>query len=407
MKKLLNIVEDSFTNEFKSLTRHTELSENYFIQRRDILKKVGNLKTFIDKGEKFIYPLYIGQSNLFLQDIPTPPLEVQKEVRNNKGVILFLYLNEGNFYKDRDIKLVEDWCKSCSFTKDNVYFFTSNLLINNIKSKHISFVGLNYFESHIWHIPSITRDFPNRVENYRSTELTKYQNKVKVKTPHTFLSLNRQPRDNRIFLATLLKSCRSTSAKTLLSLGNEKLRPQSFDLSRLPFNLDVIKDIRDLKNISEYVSHTFNELKKGLYVDIKNLQKINTHSQFEELFNTSSISIITETETDNRTIFFSEKTFRPITAFHPFFLIGSKNSLKHLRSLGYKTFSKWWDESYDNYDNVYDRIYYAFKEIQRLSYMNQGAILEIIKDMEPTLIHNFNNFFDNPRFGNEFKTVYK
>jgi len=259
----------------------------------------------------------------------------------------------------------------------------------------------------MWHIPSITRDFPNRVENYRSTKLNEYKNRHRVETPYTFLSLNRQPRDNRIFLAALLKSCKSTSDKTLISLGNEKLRPESFNLNRLPLNADTIKDVKDLKRISEYVNSDFNELKKGLYIDTKNLQKINTHSQFEELFNSSFISIITETETDNRTIFFSEKTFRTITAFHPFFIIGSKHSLKTLKNLGYKTFSKWWDESYDNYDNIYDRIYHAFKEIQKLSYKNQEEILRMVKDMEHTLVHNFNNFFDDSRFSSEFKIINK
>jgi hypothetical protein len=41
---------------------------------------------------------------------------------------------------------------------------------------------------------------------------------------------------------------------------------------------------------------------------------------------------------------------------HPFIVLGSPHSLKTLKSYGFKTFDKWWDESYDNDTDDWSRL---------------------------------------------------
>ncbi len=53
-----------------------------------------------------------------------------------------------------------------------------------------------------------------------------------------------------------------------------------------------------------------------------------------------------------KSIFLSEKTFKPIACSHPFQILGAKGSLKELRKLGYLTFENLFDESYDELDNI-------------------------------------------------------
>ena len=48
------------------------------------------------------------------------------------------------------------------------------------------------------------------------------------------------------------------------------------------------------------------------------------------------------------TTFVSEKTFKAIGLRSPFIIFGNRGSLKVLKELGYKTFSDFWDESYDD-----------------------------------------------------------
>ena len=50
-------------------------------------------------------------------------------------------------------------------------------------------------------------------------------------------------------------------------------------------------------------------------------------------------------------VFLTEKTFKPIILKMGFLIAGCKGSLKKLRNLGFKTFSDYWDESYDTLDS--------------------------------------------------------
>jgi len=63
----------------------------------------------------------------------------------------------------------------------------------------------------------------------------------------------------------------------------------------------------------------------------------------------SWISVVSEASFADAdgTCFISEKTFKPIACSHPFIIWGNKNSLHHLRELGYKTFHPYIDETYD------------------------------------------------------------
>ena len=60
------------------------------------------------------------------------------------------------------------------------------------------------------------------------------------------------------------------------------------------------------------------------------------------------LNIVTETLFNSESIFISEKTYKPIYLCQPFIIFGNPHTLKKLKQLGYKTFDKWIDESYDN-----------------------------------------------------------
>jgi hypothetical protein len=61
----------------------------------------------------------------------------------------------------------------------------------------------------------------------------------------------------------------------------------------------------------------------------------------------SLVNIITETYFFSNIIHITEKTFKPIAFMQPFVMVGSYGSLQHIKEMGFKTFSEFWDESYD------------------------------------------------------------
>ena len=94
--------------------------------------------------------------------------------------------------------------------------------------------------------------------------------------------------------------------------------------------------------------------------------------------NQSAIQIVAETIFDER-IHLTEKTLRPLACGQPFILVAGPNSLQYLKSYGFKTFSPWIDESYDNEldpDKRLNMVVREMKRIENLSDMEQKTLIE-------------------------------
>lgn len=108
-------------------------------------------------------------------------------------------------------------------------------------------------------------------------------------------------------------------------------------------------------------------------------------------------SILVESEIELRALFISEKTAKCFIYEIPFVVYSSQYFLKTLKKLGFKTFSKWWDESYDlepDLDTRIDKIMNVLNEI------NSKPIEElkiIYNDMKEILTFNkqhYKNIFE-------------
>lgn len=108
------------------------------------------------------------------------------------------------------------------------------------------------------------------------------------------------------------------------------------------------------------------------------------------LFATSFVNVIVETylETPGNPVF-TEKTFKTIYHQRPFFLLGSPNSLRELRGLGFRTFDRWFDESYDWGNDPTQRALQISAQIQKLCEMPIQDIQGMLLDMRPTIEHNY------------------
>lgn len=104
--------------------------------------------------------------------------------------------------------------------------------------------------------------------------------------------------------------------------------------------------------------------------------------------------IVTETQffNDNpyygETIFITEKVDKAIRFGQPFIIVSSPNYLKTLRGLGFKTFDKWWDESYDTVHDWEKRLNMVYDQIKEISTWNQNKLNQVYREMIPTLLHN-------------------
>ena len=132
--------------------------------------------------------------------------------------------------------------------------------------------------------------------------------------------------------------------------------------------------------------------KLPLILDSKQFEVNKAQNFFTEVYLESWVTVVTETlTTEINTMFFSEKIYKPIRARHPFILIGIRGSLRELKRQGFKTFDTWWDESYDDIENITDRMDFVCKLLLELQTKSKEQWLTIYTEMNMVLEHNYNH----------------
>lgn len=86
----------------------------------------------------------------------------------------------------------------------------------------------------------------------------------------------------------------------------------------------------------------------------------------------------------------SEKTFKSIINRHPFIILGVPKTLQLLKDLGYKTFSPWINEDYDNELDDMTRIHMVVKETKKLAELSDEQLAEFLIFAREIVEHNFN-----------------
>lgn len=106
------------------------------------------------------------------------------------------------------------------------------------------------------------------------------------------------------------------------------------------------------------------------------------------LYTESFLSIVTESRCITPFACVSEKTLKPMLMKRPFVLIAGPYALKHLRELGFKTFSDFWDESYDLIERPEKRIQAALKTIDHILDRPLDELKKMLVQMDDILHHN-------------------
>lgn len=108
------------------------------------------------------------------------------------------------------------------------------------------------------------------------------------------------------------------------------------------------------------------------------------------------VDIVCQTYFTGNTFYLDEKIWRPIISKTPFMVQGSRNSIKHLKSLGFKTFSKWWDEGYSE-DPPDVQVQGIIENINFLSKFTTDQLNDMYNEMKLVLNHNYDVFMSLTR----------
>jgi hypothetical protein len=256
---------------------------------------------------------------------------------------------------------------------DHFVFLTGNYS----NQEDLNQVYFNSFERNIEHVPVVA--YRHRAAHEIST---------KKKKPYKFICLNRRPDVHRFAIVTDLWEYKDVSLMSLGNKGHAGTSSAYFDNAVINFKEkypDLFKKYLDNK-IDQLLPLKIND---GIDASIEN--PVNDRS-IDKFYN-SYIHIITETFSEYKfdRLFFSEKVYKPIMFMQPFVLIAEPYALKALKELGYKTFSEFWDESYDDVLNDNKRFKMASAVIKELAAKPQEELAEMLVKMLPILNHNIGN----------------
>jgi len=134
--------------------------------------------------------------------------------------------------------------------------------------------------------------------------------------------------------------------------------------------------------------------------DLK-INHANLMSSTFDLYANTYFSVVTETNfyyKQEPALFLTEKIFKPIAHKHPFVVLGRPGTLNFLKKLGYKTFDKLIDESYDMIDDDTLRLIRVVQEIKKLCNLSDDRLREFLNEAQKicdynyTLLKNKTNF---------------
>ena len=125
----------------------------------------------------------------------------------------------------------------------------------------------------------------------------------------------------------------------------------------------------------------------------------NTHNNYAvnmgNLYRDSYFNIVLETMIDvdrSDGILFSEKTCKPLLNNQFFVVVGAANHMSHLRELGYKSFGRVIDESYDSIKDHQERFKAVLALTKSLCAKSLTELHAIYQQLEPEITHNHQVF---------------
>ena len=184
------------------------------------------------------------------------------------------------------------------------------------------------------------------------------------------------------------------TSKYGFDINERKFEKKFICLNRTPkpHRLEIFKFLKSNylnDSFLSYAPHIKDDMFSFVFDTNDKMEYGNLYSAYTHEAQTKSFcNIITESIVDNGPIHITEKTDKCFSAGQPFVLLGGPYYLKKLKELGFKTFDKWWDESYDLEEDYHKRLSKIKSTIHQIAKWGLDECEEIYKEMIPTLQHN-------------------
>ena len=287
-------------------------------------------------------------------------------------------LEELNYKEKKFLTILEEICERNNWPKTKINFILPNLVQNKSVWPCIEFGGASVLNDN-----DLTENIflGLQVENI----------KIKKDIQKTFgIFVNRSQWDRLLLSGHLYNNHRDITMQTY---RKDPARPG--DMIELGIDQLFWKLSSNNSLDAPAIQHLCNFISSLPHDRGSNWNRINQQSTVDNdimsWYNNIFIDVVCEKMVTGQTFFPTEKTARPLATKTPFLIMASPNYIKNLRSIGFKSFSKFWDESYD-YQQGVQRIESIQIIIDDLAKLPMNELQNMYDEMLPILEHNHKTY---------------
>jgi hypothetical protein len=309
-------------------------------------------------------------------------IEQAKSIVNKKILLIFDYKSFHS--KTYMINEVNKVLLKMNFNLSNVYIITQLAYdIQAIKRvmPEVNVVSRDRWLKELFRMQIVPHAFEKRVE----VDTTELANK------RFSLFIRRHQTARFEFLCSLIASGLAPQLHYTFANTESDMLPESFK-EMIPERLSHAK-------------HILEPWVEGIPYTIPNEQYDHMHypMNLKHYFEKSDINIVFETEPFGEHSeysyqgfgsFLTEKTYKAILFRKPFIIVSEQHGLKALHAFGFKTFSPWFNESYDDIEDFEQRVEAVLEEINRLSLLSEDEMATILQEVNDITEHNHKVLFD-------------
>lgn len=354
---------------------------------RNKLKEKFRLQKFTENSINYIYPVGvhngptswagIGNNEVNIFDII--PAKVVEDMRKEQAFFLIDQSLEGyqtpwlwDFFHNN--------CERFNIPCSRLIYVTGNLIVSKVynewaqsnkKADRIKVIGYPHFEHDTYGTYLDLEREGTPLPDLKTQLNFKKDNLSKIKS---YACLNKRIRSHRVWFYSKLFQ------NKLLDKGLVSMNPYDTEHGFLMEGKSIDEKLRkEANSILPLLVHNKpnNKLPDSYYISRFN-PDICLHSW---------VSIVSEAHfiDSDDTLFISEKTFKPILCSQPFLILGNKGSIAAMKEMGFDTFDKYIDQSYDNF-NTHERFDRLIKSIKKIN--NIKNKYEWYLSMSDSIEHN-------------------
>ena len=348
------------------------------------LQQVETKKFKFDKPFSYFVHVHHNQP-LWVKNLDIIPTKILEEVRKGNCKLIFDNTLEGKSIEgDKFLNPFYESIDKLKLPTKNIYFITNNLVAEKTHQEYHRADKINII-SIMWNVFDIQRlkeerNLPTKV----SSDMEYKYKLVNIFKTKPFLKINRTNRDERdIFM--LFLNFEKLFDKCLVSFPELHKWP---DYPNMFYKYIQKENINDLKSKLPFDIDDTDKTNHGPAGVGKG--KFNADLPFNPIhYRNSFISIVMAAfPFDTSGYHLHSSTFNPMYCGHPIIQFAPYKTLEVMKQYGFKTFDKWWDESYDNEKDDWKRLQMIMDLVLKLSDYDEKDLLHMYDEMKETLQHN-------------------